>query len=117
MNSTRIQTFVNLSNGVICLGLAREEDLDELWDSFQSGIPDTDSVREFIAYFKNTWFDEDALFPRSIWNHSDNSSARTNNDLEGWHHKLNRYVDKVFICLYNGQHLIFFFLPATSKFV
>jgi type VI protein secretion system component Hcp len=37
----------------------------------------------------------DAIFERKIWNHFENSVSRPNNNLEGYHFKLNKRAGKV----------------------
>jgi len=34
----------------------------------------------------------DCLFPKSMWNHYDNDGKRSNNYLEGYYSKLNKYL-------------------------
>ena len=45
-------------------------------------------VDELVNYFTQTWLDN-GLWPPSSWS-SFQSSVRTNNDVEGWHNRLNR---------------------------
>lgn len=87
--------FQKFVRRIICLGLAPFQKIDDLWLEFQDDMPISDTIQQLIDYFVETWLEDHALFHRSIWNHSDNVYSRTNNDLEGWHNKLNRYVKKV----------------------
>lgn len=48
----------------------------------------------FKNYVYTTWISDTARFPKSIWNHYDNSGSRTNNHLEGLHNGLNLDVGK-----------------------
>lgn len=48
----------------------------------------TSQLREFTQYVKSTWI-ESATWPPSSWSVY-MQSVRTNNDVEGWHHGLNR---------------------------
>lgn len=43
-------------------------------------------------YFVNTWFSENSTFSYHIWSHADNYGPRTNNNVEGFHSKLNRLL-------------------------
>lgn len=45
-------------------------------------------LTDFVNYVKDTWV-ESSLWPPSSWSVS-NLAVRTNNDIEGWHHSLNR---------------------------
>ncbi|CAF3401864.1 unnamed protein product [Rotaria socialis] len=49
----------------------------------------------FYDYVTNTWIDDDALFDHVLWNYYDFKSLRTNNHLEGWHHRLNNDLNNV----------------------
>ena len=46
------------------------------------------------------WRDDDALFDYTLWNYYDFRSLRTNNHLEGWHHRLNNVVTYIHIFIY-----------------
>ena len=48
----------------------------------------TDEMQELVAYIDRTWVSSNTFPPRdwSVYG----QSVRTNNDLEGWHHGLNR---------------------------
>ena len=48
----------------------------------------TPQLQEFTLYVKSTWIDN-ATWPPSSWSVY-MQSVRTNNDVEGWHHRLNR---------------------------
>ena len=63
-----------------------------IWPHLCARAPtDVYGVSELIVYMERTWILSDAaLFPRHIWNHFDNTGPRTNNHLEGFHHRLNR---------------------------
>ncbi|XP_071089388.1 uncharacterized protein [Haliotis cracherodii] len=41
-------------------------------------------------YILTTWVDDDARFPIPLWNHHRNIGPRTNNNLEGFHYRLNK---------------------------
>lgn len=62
-----------------------------------------ENIDAFERYLNSTWFSENCRFEISIWTHCDNYGPRTNNNLEGFHSKLNRILRKAhpnfFICL------------------
>jgi hypothetical protein len=51
-----------------------------------------DKLQELFTYYQHTWLTGD--FPMDMWN-VHQSAIRTNNIVEGWHSKLNRYVKKI----------------------
>ena len=51
-----------------------------------AGAEMTTMVTKLITYVQKTWIDENqARFPREIWNRYDMDGPRTNNHLEGFH--------------------------------
>ena len=40
----------------------------------------------------DTWIDSDSLFPKKFWNYYFFQGLRTNNGLDGWHHRLNSNI-------------------------
>ena len=60
-------------------------------ENFQSSFPD-EKVQKFVEYVKKTWFSS------SVWKPQDISAyqrlVRTNNDLEGYHRRLNARINK-----------------------
>ena len=46
-------------------------------------------IAPLLVYYEQTWFNSD--FPIQMWNVF-SQSTRTNNRVEGWHHKLNRAI-------------------------
>ncbi|XP_046552941.1 uncharacterized protein LOC124262479 [Haliotis rubra] len=51
--------------------------------------PEVDNVQRF-NYIVTTWVDDDARFPIPLWNHHRNVGPRTNNNLEGFHYRMNK---------------------------
>ena len=49
-------------------------------------------IEEFVTYFVDTWFEG----PLSVgfWNVSNTIGPRTNNHVEGFHHKLNNWINR-----------------------
>jgi hypothetical protein len=50
-----------------------------------------EKIVSFINYYRSTWLDSSSMFPPKIWNHYDTIGPRTNNHVEGYNFKLNRY--------------------------
>ena len=50
-----------------------------------------ENIEGFYDYVTNTW----RLFDFVLWNYYDFKSLRTNNHVEGWHHRLNNDLNNV----------------------
>jgi hypothetical protein len=48
------------------------------------------AARKIFAYFQRTWLNGN--FPIDLWNHSSTTGPRTNNHVEGFHNKFNKYI-------------------------
>jgi hypothetical protein len=71
------------------------EELDGVWAQITLGAPNIPAAAEMHNYVNTTWMDVGARFSRNIWNHFDRlDQSRTNNAMEGWHSKINKYVGK-----------------------
>lgn len=77
---------------VLALQFLPHEDIREAFYELSSKVGVVGPVREFFNYVDETWLHHNvwtvenwSVFGRSI---------RTNNDVEGWHHKLNRSAKK-----------------------
>jgi len=55
-------------------------------------IAKQDKIDDFISYFYSQWMTNSALCSID-WNHFDKVRPRTNNHVEGFHHKLGEYID------------------------
>jgi hypothetical protein len=71
------------------------QEIDKLWVMIMDEYQDLENVEEFFDYVTSTWIDSDALFDRVLWNYYDFKSLRTNNHVEGWHHRLNNDLNIV----------------------
>ena len=75
---------------LLCLLFLPHQHIQPLFKDFQDLItPDhPEALHEFLAYLENTWIQG------HVWTPADWSifgqSIRTNNDTEGWHHRLNQ---------------------------
>ena len=65
----------------------KAEDLPEFSNDLDSKL-----FEKFISYLDDTWFKENFIFNKSIWNLHDDLSTRTNNISETFNHKLNNQV-------------------------
>ncbi|XP_046378457.1 uncharacterized protein LOC124150561 [Haliotis rufescens] len=52
--------------------------------------PPVPRAEDFNDYMVINWVDDDARFPIPLWNHHQTAGPRTNNNLEGFHHRLDR---------------------------
>jgi hypothetical protein len=66
--------------------------INELWCIIMDQFQHLPSSQDFFDYYTDTWIDESCLFPRRLWNYYDFNGVRTNNGLEGWHHRLNSNI-------------------------
>ena len=58
----------------------------------------TPEVAELCAYIRSTWIDN-GLWPPAAWS-AYRHAIRTNNDVEGWHHRLNSKARKYSLSFY-----------------
>ncbi|CAF1071876.1 unnamed protein product [Brachionus calyciflorus] len=49
-------------------------------------------IENFLTYFVDTWFEGN--FESKLWNHANTIDPRTNNHVEGFHNKLNKWIAK-----------------------
>ena len=85
------------------------QEVSKLWVMIMDEYQDIENIEGFYDYITNTWIDDDALFDSVLWNYYDFKSLRTNNHLEGWHHRLN-------IDLHNVVHQHFYlFIRAIQN--
>ncbi|CAF3482734.1 unnamed protein product [Rotaria sp. Silwood2] len=66
--------------------------IDQLWCNIMDNFDHIPDAHHFFDYVTDTWIDPDALFPKKLWNYYSFHGLRTNNGLEGWHHRLNSNV-------------------------
>lgn len=52
-----------------------------------------DEIRSFLNYYEQTWLNQDALYPRELWNKY-RDHKRTNNDPEGINNKINSMINQ-----------------------
>ena len=67
----------------------------KLWVMIMDEYQDIENMEGFYDYVTNTWRDDDVLFDSVLWNYYDFKSLRTNNYVEGWHHRLNNNLNNV----------------------
>ena len=66
--------------------------INTLWCDIMEKFDHISRSQEFFDYVTETWIDDGCLFPRNIWNYYNFYGPRTNNGLEGWHHRLNSNI-------------------------
>ena len=105
---TRFRTFINkrssdineinirnLYKKVCALASMLTREIGKLWAMIMDEYQDIENIEDFYDYVTNTWRDDDALFDSVLWNYYDFKSLRTNNHIEGWHHRLNNNLNNV----------------------
>ncbi|CAF1106231.1 unnamed protein product [Rotaria sordida] len=85
----------NLYKKTCALAFMPPQEISKLWVMIMDEYQDIDNIDAFYDYLTNTWIDNDALFDYTLWNYYDFESLRTNNNLEGWHHRLNSDLNNV----------------------
>ena len=75
--------------------LVPPDQLDLVWENIMHDAPANPETPLFQDYVENTWIGDGARFERDLWNQYHRiAESRTNNALEGWHHKVNLYLGK-----------------------
>lgn len=67
-------------------------EVDGLWCGIMDKFDQIPQSQLFVDYFTDTWIDRGCLFPRQLWNYYNFNGPRTNNGMEGWHHRLNTTI-------------------------
>jgi len=75
------------------LPLVPLDKVEDVWLETISDSPQGEQVVRFMDYITTQWI-EGRVFQPHVWNHFDNDGRRTNNNLEGWHHKMNNIAEK-----------------------
>ncbi|XP_064596789.1 uncharacterized protein LOC135463460 [Liolophura sinensis] len=74
------------------LPLVAPEDIDDVWLNTLAEAPATDNCVNFLDYVTENWVE--GVWGRDVWNHHHTTAARTNNNVEGWHHRMNSVAGK-----------------------
>lgn len=82
-----VQQWIRRAAGLALLPLNKVQDA---WLETMEETPDVARAEEFNDYMVVNWVDYEARFTMSIWNHFETTGPRTNNNLEGFHNRLNR---------------------------
>jgi hypothetical protein len=85
----------NLHKKTCALAFMPPQEISKLWVMIMDDYQDIDNIQEFYDYITSTWIDNDSLFDYTLWNYYDFKSLRTNNSVEGWHHRLNSDLNNV----------------------
>ncbi|XP_046546753.1 uncharacterized protein LOC124256830 [Haliotis rubra] len=75
------------------LPLGPMDKVDDVWLDVIAESPAGAKVRAFMDYVTTTWV-EGRQFGPEVWNLFGNPGHQTNNDVEGWNHKINKLVRK-----------------------
>ena len=67
------------------LPLIPSEDIMASFQWLEAQAPEDDRLKELFAYVKKTWIDGSLWTPASWCVYG--RTIRTNNDVEGWHHR------------------------------
>ncbi|CAF1018080.1 unnamed protein product [Brachionus calyciflorus] len=75
------------------LAFLRPDCLESAWQIIQKFRPSNNpKLIEFHDYFKDTWYQK-PKFSYELWNHYYTEGPRTNNHVEGYNLKINKYID------------------------
>lgn len=101
-----VHKFVRSCSALALVPLSR---LDDGWLEIQADSPAPDhpasaALERFKEYFISTWLENDAVYPRALWNHYGNFGPRTTNHLEGWHRYLNKRVGRTHVNIFDMVH-------------
>ena len=91
-NNRQVRFYVELISILPLVPYTHLRDALTVCNSFKP-IND-ERISRFEEYLMYTWFSEESLFKHSFWSHWENCGPRTNNNLEGFHSKLNRLLKK-----------------------
>ncbi|XP_041369639.1 uncharacterized protein LOC121383615 [Gigantopelta aegis] len=72
------------------LALLPLNEVQDAWIEAMDSTPNVPRAQEFNDYMIVNWIDYDARFPLPLWNHHETNGPRTNNNLEGFHNRLNK---------------------------
>ncbi|XP_033746946.1 uncharacterized protein LOC117332171 [Pecten maximus] len=78
---------------ILALPFLPSHQIRPTFDAFRARCPAEPGhpLSQFVEYVRSQWIDS-ATFPPTTWSAFE-SSVRTNNDVEGWHNRLNRKTD------------------------
>lgn len=90
--SLKITTRVLKRHVSRCIGIARlpQSDIDEGYKYVIGRSPKDTKIKKFNKYFQNQWFKKEDFGNCSCAN----EIIRTNNNIEGWHRKINGFVGR-----------------------
>ena len=88
-NDDSVKTWVRRAAGLPLLPM---NEVQNTWLEAMRTTPAVPRAVEFNDYVVTTWVDDDARFPLRMWNHFTNAGPRTNNNVEGFHSRVNRLL-------------------------
>jgi len=83
----QVQQWIRRAAGLALLPPAEVQDA---WIEIMESTPILHRAENFNDYMTVNWVDDDSRFPIPLWNHHDTNGPRKNNNLEGFHNRLNR---------------------------
>ncbi|XP_046547382.1 uncharacterized protein LOC124257380 [Haliotis rubra] len=86
------------------LPLVPEDKVEDVWVDAIGNAPQGEKATQLMDLVTSTWIE--GSWPLSMWNHFGNDGHRTNNNLEGWHHKINKFAKKTHPNIYELVRLI-----------
>ena len=69
-----------------------------MFEQLKTQVPDSNKIQEVMSYIESQWIDK-TTFNIHSWSVY-KQEVRTNNDVEGWHHKLNSSAKHAALNLY-----------------
>ena len=85
----QVQQWIRRAAG---LALLPADQVQDAWLEVMDATPAVPHAEDFNDYLVVNWVDYDARFPLQMWNHHNTMGPRTNNNLEGFHTRLNRSI-------------------------
>ena len=82
---------------VLSLPFLPAEQITETFNTLKDTV-DTEKITKLMDYINNTWINGSTWKPASWTVYR--QSVRTNNDVEGWHHRINRKAQKPNLQMY-----------------
>lgn len=74
------------------LPLTPMAEMENVWMEAINNCPQTPKCIAFADYVTENWIE--GSWRRTTWNHFDTEKLRTNNNVEGWHHRINVLAKK-----------------------
>ncbi|XP_048238825.1 uncharacterized protein LOC125372533 [Haliotis rufescens] len=99
----RVTQWIRRAAGLALLPIPFVQDA---WVQAMQSTPYVPRAVDFNDYIVRTWVDDDARFSMRMWNHFETDGPRTNNNLEGFHSRLNYLLPHVHPNIYRFIEVI-----------